>query len=217
MKINTKRMTTTGILCAFAYIAMLISKPIPEVAGFLQFDVKDVIIVTGGFILGPLNAFVISLIVSTLELFSVSDTGIIGLIMNVISTSAFCCTASFVYKYLRTFKGAILSLVLGTVTMAGVMILWNYFITPVYMKVPREVVVSMLLPVFLPFNLLKGLINSGLTMVLYRPLVLALSGSGLIKSQTAQKSGRAMSPSLIIGAVVLAVGIPLFLKLLGLI
>ena len=52
MKTNTKRITTSGLLCALAYIAMLVSKFIPEVAGFLQFDLKDVIIVIGGFILG---------------------------------------------------------------------------------------------------------------------------------------------------------------------
>ena len=52
--------------------------------------------------------------------------------------------------------------------MTAVMILWNYFITPIYMKVPVEVVVSMLVPVFLPFNLVKGLIVSAITMLTYK-------------------------------------------------
>lgn len=217
MKNNTKKLTTSGLLCALTYIAMLVSKLVPEVAGFLQFDLKDVIIVIGGFILGPLYAFAISAVVSVLELISVSNTGIIGLVMNVVSTCAFCCTASVIYKFFRTFKGAIAGLVTGVVVMTGIMLLWNYYITPLYMEVPREVVASMLIPVFLPFNLVKGMINSGFTMVLYRPLVSGLSKAGLIKSYTARKSLKVVMPSFVIGGVVLVIFIPLLLHLIGLI
>jgi len=171
MKTNTKKLTTSGLLCAMAYIVMLVSKLIPDVAGFLQMDFKDVIIVTGGFVLGPVYAFIISVVVSVLEMLTVSNTGPIGLIMNIVSTASFCCTAAFVYKVKRTYKGAVLSLLTGTVVLTAVMILWNYYITPLYMKVPVDVVASMLVPVFLPFNAVKGLINSGLVLMLYRPLV----------------------------------------------
>lgn len=168
MQTKTKKMTTTGILCAFAYILMLVSKLIPEVAGFLQFDLKDIIIVIGGFMMGPIYSLIISVIVALLELLTASNTGIIGLIMNIVSSVAFCCTASLIYKYFHTFKGAVSSLIIGTLVMTAVMILWNYFITPIYMKVPVEVVVSMLVPVFLPFNLVKGLIVSAITMLTYK-------------------------------------------------
>ena len=62
MKTNTKKLTAASLLCAFAYIVMLISKVIPEVAGFLQLDLKDVVIVSGGFILGPASALIISFV-----------------------------------------------------------------------------------------------------------------------------------------------------------
>jgi riboflavin transporter FmnP len=54
------------------------------------------------------------------------------------------------------------------------MILWNYLITPMYMGVPREAVVEMLVPVFLPFNLIKGGANAALTLLLYKPVIYAL-------------------------------------------
>lgn len=215
MKTNTKNLTSASVLCAFAYIVMLISKLIPEVAGFLQLDFKDVIIVSGGFILGPVYALVISFVVSLIELVTVSNTGIIGMIMNLVSTAAFCCVASLVYKYLRTFKGAVASLALGTLALTVVMLLWNYYITPLYMKVERDVVASMLIPVFLPFNLIKGLINSALTLILYSPLVKSLSKAGLIKSYTASKKGGIISPAFIIGIVILAICIPFLLNLMG--
>lgn len=217
MKTNTKKLTAASLLCAFAYIVMLISKIIPEVAGFLQLDLKDVVIVSGGFILGPASALIISFVVSLLELLTVSNTGIIGMIMNVVSTAAFCCTAAIIYKYFRTVKGAVASLIFGTIALTVVMLLWNYYITPLYMKVPRDVVVSMLIPVFLPFNLIKGLINSSLTLVLYKPLVKSLSKARLINSYTASKGSTAISPLPIIGIVVLVVCIPFLLNLMGII
>lgn len=215
MQTNTKKLTTSGLLCAMAYIAMLLSKLIPDVAGFLQMDFKDVIIVTGGFVLGPVYALIISTVVALLEMLTVSNTGPIGLIMNIASTAAFCCTAAFVYKVKRTFRGAFLSLLTGTVVLTVVMLLWNYYITPLYMKVPVDVVASMLVPVFLPFNLVKGLINSGLVLMLYRPLVKALSRAGLIQSRTASGEGRKYSHALIIGAVIVVVCIPFLLNLMG--
>ncbi len=214
MQTNTKKLSASGLICAMAYIVMLLSKVIPEVSGFLQFDAKDVIIVTGGFVLGPSYALAISLAVSLLELMTVSDTGAIGMIMNFISTSAFCWTASLIYSRSRNFKTAVASLVAGTIALTAVMLLWNYFITPIYMKVPREMVAKMLLTVFLPFNLIKGLINSGLALLLYRPLSKALSKTGLIKSYTANQKGRVFSPAVIIGLAILVVCIPLLLKLM---
>jgi len=217
MQTNTKKLTTSALLCALAYIVMLLSKLIPQVAGFLQLDLKDVVIVTGGFILGPLYALIISAVVSFIELLTVSSTGPIGLIMNIVSTAAFCCSASFIYNKKRNFASAVLSLIISTLILTLVMLLWNYYITPLYMKVPRDVVASMLLPVFLPFNLVKGFINTGLTLIFYRPLVRALSKTGLITSRTLNNSNKHNSPSLTIGIVIVSVCIPFLLHLMGII
>lgn len=217
MKTDTKKLTTSGLLCALAYMVMLVSKLIPEVAGFLQLDLKDVMIVVGGFILGPVYSVVISVVVALIEMITVSNTGPIGMVMNIISTVAFCYTASFIYSKNRTFGGAIFGLVAGTAMLTVTMLLWNYYITPIYMKVPRETVAAMLPTVFLPFNLVKGFINSALTLILYRPLVKSLTKAGLIRSYTASHHGKFLSASFIIGFAVLAVCIPVLLYLMGII
>jgi len=217
MQTNTKNIALSGLLCALAYIVMLISKIIPEVSGFLQLDLKDVIIVSGGFILGPLYALIISAVVSLMEFITIGSTGIIGMIMNIISTAAFCCVASDVYRKWHKLSGALCGLVAATISLVLIMLLWNYYITPLYMKVPREVIKSMLIPVFLPFNLLKGLINSALTLILYRPLTGALSKTGFINKKDTPKKKKLMSVSLIIGVCILVVCIPYFLHLIGII
>jgi len=46
----------------------------------------------------------------------------------------------------------------------------NLIITPIYLGVKREIVVKMLIPVIIPFNLLKGAISGFLTFILYKRL-----------------------------------------------
>ncbi|MDL2214544.1 ECF transporter S component, partial [Clostridia bacterium OttesenSCG-928-O13] len=88
--------------------------------------------------------------------------------------------------------------------MTGVMLLWNYFITPLYMGFPRDAVAAMLLPVFLPFNLIKGGLNAAITMLLYKPLVMALRKAGMVpQSRAATAQGEAAS-KLNLGVVLVA-------------
>lgn len=61
-----------------------------------------------------------------------------------------------------------------------VMLLWNYLVTPLYMGYPREAVVELLLPAFLPFNLLKGGLNASITFLLYKPIVTALRKTDML-------------------------------------
>lgn len=191
MKNKTKKMTTVAMLCAFAYAVMLIGR-IPVVL-FLKYDPKDVIIAIGGFLYGPLTAFVISALVSLVEMFTTSETGIIGCIMNVISTCAFTCTAAAIYKKQHNMKGAVAGLGCGILTMTAIMLLWNYLITPIYMGIDRAAVTELLLPAFLPFNLLKGMLNLSIILLLYKPVVTALRKSGLVdisQSKTQKKNNK---------------------------
>ena len=80
---KTKKVTMVGMLCAVAFLVTVVCR-IPVVL-FLKYEPKDVIISIGGFLFGPMTAFVISVIVSFVEMFTISDTGFIGLIMNVLA------------------------------------------------------------------------------------------------------------------------------------
>ena len=96
MNNKTKKMTTVAMLCAIAYVVMAVGR-IPIVL-FLKYDPKDVVITLGGLIWGPLTSCIVSVIVSFIEMMTVSDTGIWGCIMNIVSTCSFACTAAFIYK-----------------------------------------------------------------------------------------------------------------------
>jgi riboflavin transporter FmnP len=182
--INIKHMVTLAMLTAMAYALVCLIR-IPVVA-FLKYEPKDVIITVGGLLFGPMAAFIISAVTALLEMVSISDTGIIGAVMNLLSSACFACTAAFIYKKHRTLSGAVIGLSAGSAVMVGAMLLWNWLITPLYMGVPRDAVEAMLIPTFLPFNLLKAGLNSALVLCLYKPLVGALRKAGLIAPQNSQ-------------------------------
>ena len=173
---------------------------IPVVA-FLKYEPKDVIITIGGLLFGPTASLIISFVTALLEMVSISDTGIIGAVMNLLSSACFACTAAFIYKKRRTLSGAVLGLVAGSILMVGAMLLWNWLITPLYMGVPREAVKAMLIPTFLPFNLLKAGLNSALALYLYKPLVKALRKADLIAPQNTQGSKSKLGVYLFAGAL----------------
>ena len=178
---KTKKLTTIGMLCAFAYVAVVVGR-IPLVL-FLKYDPKDVIIVIGGFIFGPLTSFAVTVIVSVVQMFTISGTGIFGCIMNIISSFSFSCTAAFIYKRKHKLSGAMLGLFCGWGCQVLVMMFWNYLVAPIYMDYPREAIVELLIPAFLPFNLIKGGLNAAITMFIYKPVVTALRRSNLIESK----------------------------------
>lgn len=178
MQTRTNKLTVIAMLSAVAYLVMVVGR-IPVVL-FLKYDPKDVIITIGGFLFGPLTAFTMSALVSFVEMFTVSATGFIGLLMNIISSCSFACTAAIIYKKKHNYKGAILGLIAGWLITTAVMLLWNYLITPIYLGYPREAVVKLLIPAFLPFNLLKGGLNASIVMLIYKPLSKALHSANLM-------------------------------------
>ncbi len=211
-KFPVKKLVLLAVFAALAYVTVCVIR-IPAVA-FLKYEPKDVVITIAGFILGPLASVIVSFVVALLEMVTISETGPIGALMNLLSSCAFSCTAALVYKYRRTLWGAIFGLLAGTVTMVAVMLLWNWLITPLYMGVAREAVEAMLVPTFLPFNLIKAGLNSALTLCLYKPLVTALRKTRLLDSPApAEKSSK--FGIYLLGGVLLITCILLLLVLQG--
>ena len=217
-RMDVRTLTSLGMLTAIAYVVMLLSKALPQVSGFLQLDVKDTVICIGGFVFGPLAAAIISIVVPLVEMLTASDTGPIGMIMNVLATASFCCTAAFVYKKMHTKKGAVIGLTLGVFALTAVMLLWNYLITPLYMtNFSRADIAAMLPTIFLPFNLVKGGLNMALILVLYKPVVNALRRAKLVpESQSVlQNSGKVNAGFVLFALALLATFVLLALVLMG--
>lgn len=211
---RTRKLTLIGMLSALAYIFTLIGHFVPITFGdFLRYDPKDAVIVMAGFSIGPLAALIISVIVAFLELITISTTGIIGFLMNVISSASFACISALIYKKARSVGGAVAGLTLSSIVTVVLMLLWNYIVTPFYMDVPRAAVASMLLPVFFPFNVIKCGLNSALVMIIYKPFVTAMRSIGFI-CKSKEGTGARFNPlTLILSLLVMALMIALFIIL----
>ncbi len=217
-KMSTRYMAVVAMFSAVSFVLVLLSKVIPDVAGFLSYEPKDVAVVIAGFIYGPITSVLISVIVSFVEMISISATGPYGMIMNIVSTCAFAVPAALLYKKYHSQKGAVMGLALGVVVLAACMVLWNYIITPLYMGVPRSEVAKMLATVFLPFNLIKGGINAALTLLLYKPVVGALRKAKLAEPTKSGSGKGAFKPGfLLFSLAVLATFVLLFLVMTGVI
>ena len=188
MKLTVKKITTLAMLAAMAYIVMaFIRIPIMPAAPFLEYDPKDIFFVIAGFLFGPLESFVIIVLVCLIEMVTVSTSGPIGLLMNVIASVCFVIPAALIYKKKKTLPFAVIGLAAGVLCMTGSMVLWNWLISPLYMGVPQEVIVPMLPTVFAPFNLIKAGINMGLTLMIYKPISTILRKSGILEEKSASK------------------------------
>jgi len=175
---NTKKLTILAMLSAIAFVLAAFAR-VPVVL-FLRYDPKDVIIAIGGFIYGPMAAFVITVVVSLIQMFTISQTGPWGLLMNIILSSAFCCTAAYIYKKNRSMRGAVYGLLAGFFVATITAMLWNYLVAPIYMGVSREQVAGLLVTAFLPFNLIKNGLNVAFTILLYKHIKVILQSTRLL-------------------------------------
>ena len=204
----TRKLTILGLLSAIAFIlASLVRIPLVPVVGFLGYEPKDVILVIAGFIFGPFAPLIMITVIALLEGVTTSVLGPVGIPMNFIASVSFCCTAAAIYKKWRTLLGAAVGLAVGVVVMTVCMLLWNYALTPILMGWPREQVEVLLMPGFLPFNLIKGTLNAAIAMLLYKPVRMALARARLLpKSEDSPESveaGKVNVGALLVSALII--------------
>lgn len=169
---TTKKVARLGMLAALAVILVaLVHFPIFPAAPFLEFDMADMPIIIGTFMFGPWWGMALVGIVSIVQGVTVSAaSGIPGIVMHFVATSAYVVTAGLIYGRCHTLKGAILAMALGSIAQTLIMIPLNYIITSHFMGAPVDAITAMLLPVIIPFNLIKTVANSVLTFIIYKPV-----------------------------------------------
>ena len=206
-KINVKKMTVMSILCALAFICVLLFRF--EVGGFLTFDIKDAVLAIASFIYGPLAGVVCSGLVAFLEFILISDTGPYGLIMNFLSSATFSMVIGIIYKHKRTMSGAVIGVISAVFGMTAVMLLANMFITPLFLGMERQAVVGMIVPTLLPFNVIKAVFNGALVLIIYKPISQTLKKAKLINvgTSTGYKFGFKSVLLLVISLIVLVAAI----------
>lgn len=170
MKNNkTKKMVLAGLLTSLSLLLIyLIRTPLIPSAPFLIYEPGDIPLLVLTFVLGPGYAIIATVAVSVLQALFFSTDGWVGALMHIISTSLLVGTAGLIYRKMHTFKGALLSLICGTLAMTIGMVAANLTITVWAYGYPLDAVKALLLPAIIPFNLLKAGINSLVSLLIYK-------------------------------------------------
>lgn len=174
MSISIKQLTQMALLAAISIILVfLVRFPIIPIAPFLEYTPGDVPIFVAAFLYKPVAALILGVVTAVLQGITVSaHSGPVGIMMNIFSFGSYVLVASFVYKRLKSNTGIIVAMVAGSVATIVAMIGFNLIFTPIFMGVPREVVVQMILPAILPFNVIRAGVNSVITFVILRVILL---------------------------------------------
>lgn len=186
-KIMLRRIAACAILTAMAVLLMYLEIPLPFMPSFLKFDFSELPVLIGSFALGPVWGIVIELLKNLIHL-PVTQTMGIGELSNFITGVIYVGTAGIIYRIFVSKKGAAIAMIIATLVLAAVSVPVNAFLTlPLYgsvMGFPLEAIigmsaaanplvkdkVSLLLAVFVPFNLFKGFIVAGITYFVHLPL-----------------------------------------------
>lgn len=188
---NVRMLTMTSVLSAIAFVLAFFEFPVPLSPSFARMDLSDLPALIGAFAYGPVSSVLIELVKNALQVLT-SSTGGIGELANFIMGSSFVVAAGLIYKHHKTKKTAILACLISSVIMGVVATVVNYFILlPVFEAfMPLDQLIASFgefipfiktkLDVVLfnafPFNLLKGIGISIVTMLLYKRLTPILKG-----------------------------------------
>lgn len=170
MKNNvTLKICFAGIAAALSVVlVILIRIPYPIFPAY-EYDPGDIPVLISAFVLGPVWGIVLTALVSVIQGVTVSaGGGVIGIVMHFFATSSFVIVSSIVYRKLK--MNNVLSVVFGIIAQTLIMIPLNLVLTPLYYGIPIESVIEMILPVILPFNILKAGINGFLALFVFVPI-----------------------------------------------
>ncbi len=169
---KTNKITKIAALSAIAAILQYASMFVPfKVGGFLDLDISDFPAIIGTLAMGPVAGVFIELIKNILHL-PVTTTGYVGELANFIVNGVFALVIGYIYRYNKTKKGAVISLVIGTILMTLAAVLTNRFIMlPMFIKdAPASVYWNTVLTLITPFNLVRGIVLSIITFFSYKKL-----------------------------------------------
>jgi len=197
-KANSKirRMTLMGIFAAISTVLMYLELPLPFMPPFLKFDPSGVPILLSSMLFGPSAAIGVTLVKDLIHVLS-TTTGGVGELADFLIMSTFSIVVGLVYRKRSDRKGVLMATLAGSVSIAIMGALANYYLLiPFFSKVmPMDAIWAACATInpaidglsayilfgAVPFNVIKGLLLTALTLLLYRKL------EGFLKSYVLPK------------------------------
>lgn len=181
-KWDTRQLATMALMCAIGVLLSFVEFPLLPGVTWLKYDASAMPAMVCGFAFGPAAGLAVGVVGAVIHGILMADFS--GAVMNILVVAGFILPAAIVYRRSRTFKSGVIGLVLSAITATIMAILGNLVITPMWLGVPFDAVVAMILPILTPFNLIKAGINAALTLIVYKSI------SNLITPKKKQVKGR---------------------------
>lgn len=182
-----RRVAYVGIFAAIAAVLMYLEFPLPFAPSFYEIDFSEVPVLICSFSMGPVAGVVCEFVKVVLKLFlKGTTTAFVGDFANFVVGCSFVLPASVVYFAKKSKAGAVIGMGVGTAVMTVFGSLFNaVYLIPAFsvlFELPVDVIIGMgtkinpainsvstlVLFAVVPFNLLKGAVDSIITFLLYK-------------------------------------------------
>lgn len=180
-KWDTRQLVTMALLCAIGALLSFIQIPIIPGVTFLTYDPSLMPAMVCGFAFGPGAGIAVGAIAAVIHGLILGEW--VGSLMNIVATLCFVWPAAVIYARKRTFAGGVAGLAASVVAATLGAVVANLTIGVAFWYGSVDVILPMLVPAILPFNLVKGIINAVLTLIVYKAV------SNLITPKKSQVKG----------------------------
>lgn len=179
---DTRQLVVMALMCAIGVLLSFVEFAIFPAAAWLKYDASFVPAMICGFAYGAGPGMAVGLV--SVVLHALMSGNVWGAVMNALVLCGYVIPSALIYKRMRTWKGAVIGLAVSFVAAIALAIVGNLLITPIYAGMPMEAVAAMVVPILLPFNILKAALNSVITLVIYKAI------SNLITPKKNQVKGK---------------------------
>lgn len=192
--LTTRNVVFMGMFSALAAVLMLFEFPLPFIApSFYGLDLAEVPVLVGSFALGPVAGVIMEAVKILIKLIlKPTSTGFVGEFANFAIGCSLVVPAGLVYRFKKTKNGAVLGMITGTVFMAVAGVVINALVMlPFYSNfMPLENIIAagaainpavsnvwtFALICVGPFNVIKGVIVSLITVLVYKRISVIIHG-----------------------------------------
>lgn len=165
---STRKVVTLALFTALCIILSFVEIALFPAAPYLKYDPSAVVAVFAAFAYGPVSGLLVGAVAAVVHGLFMGDPW--GSLMTVIVLVCLIVPAGLVYRAKPTRAGALAGLVAGAVLSVAGAVLGNLLITPIYTGTSVEAVAALIVPVLLPFNVIKAAVNVVLAFLLYEPV-----------------------------------------------
>jgi riboflavin transporter FmnP len=165
---QARQLATMALFIALGAILSFIEFPLIPGVPFLKYDASTVAAMVAGLTYGAGSGCLVGVLIAAIHgLFS---GNLWGALMNAVVVIAFVLPTALGYRHNKSVPFTIIMMLVSSVAMLVAAVVMNLLVTPIYMGVPFSSVVEMIVPILVPFNIIKAVINCVISFILLKTL-----------------------------------------------